>query len=149
MIPEFNIDGNLPEGIHIADEEEFFDRFATGSARRKWLGERLQELFALAKSTGKLERIFVWGSFVSAKGSPNDVDLLLLMSDSFQLEKVSENCRVLFDYVAARMRFHADVFWSKSSIGGEILQLWLDTYQTARDLKRRGIVEVRYHDSKR
>ncbi len=79
MIPEFNIDGNLPKGIYTTDEDEFLNRFGTGSARRKWLGERLQELFALAKSTGKLERIFVWGSFVSVKESPNDVDLLLLM----------------------------------------------------------------------
>lgn len=143
MIPEFNIDGNLPEGIYTTDEDEFLNRFGTGSARRKWLGERLQELFALAKSTGKLERIFVWGSFVSAKESPNDVDLLLLMSGDFQLKDVSEDCKILFDHVEARLRFHADVFWSKSSIGVEILDLWLDTYQTARDFKRRGIVEVK------
>lgn len=143
MIPEFNIDGNLPEGIFTAKEGEFLNRFGTGSARRKWLGERLQELFALAKSTGKLERVFVWGSFVSAKESPNDVDLLLIMSDAFQLENVSEACSVLFDYIGAKVKFHTDVFWSKSSIGEEILQLWLETYQTTKDFKRRGIVEVK------
>lgn len=143
MIPEFNIDGNLPEGIHITDEEEFLNRFGTGSARRKWLGERLQELIALAKSTSKLERIFVWGSFVSTKESPNDIDLLLIMSEDFQLENTPEDSKVLFDHVKAKVRFHADIFWSKSSIGEEILRLWLDTYQTARDFKRRGIVEVK------
>jgi hypothetical protein len=42
MIPEFNVDGNLPEGIHSFGEEEFFDHFATQSVRRKWLGERLR-----------------------------------------------------------------------------------------------------------
>ena len=31
MIPEFNVDGNLPEGIHSFGEEEFFDHFATQS----------------------------------------------------------------------------------------------------------------------
>jgi len=143
MIPEFNIDGNLPEGIYITDEDEFLSRFCTSSARRKWLGERLQELFALAKSTGKLERIFVWGSFVSAKESPNDVDLLLLMSGDFQLENVSEVCKILFDYIGAKVKFHTDVFWSKSSIGKETLRLWLETYQTTKDFKRRGIVEVK------
>ena len=66
-IPKFNNDGNLPEGIHLTEEVEFVRRFSIGSARRKWLGERLQGLFVLAKLTGKLERIFVWGSFVSAK----------------------------------------------------------------------------------
>jgi hypothetical protein len=77
MIPEFNVDGNLPEGIYSFGEEEFFDHFATQSVRRKWLGERLREVIALAKSTRKVERIFIWGSFVTAKESPNDVDILL------------------------------------------------------------------------
>jgi len=39
MIPEFNVHGNLPEGIHPASEEEFLGRFAIHSARRIWLGE--------------------------------------------------------------------------------------------------------------
>jgi len=38
MIPEFNVDGNLPEGIHSVSEKEFLDLFTTSSARRKWLG---------------------------------------------------------------------------------------------------------------
>jgi len=143
MIPEFNEDGNLPAGIYRTGEEEFLSRFATGSARRKWLGERLREIFLLAKSTGKLERVLVWGSFVSAKESPNDIDILLLMSKDFQLENVSEECKNLFDYVRSRVRFHADIFWSKASIGEDTLRLWLDIYQTAKDFKRRGIVEVR------
>jgi hypothetical protein len=29
MIPEFNIDGNLPEGIYRIDENEFIKRFQT------------------------------------------------------------------------------------------------------------------------
>ena len=142
-VPEFNEDGNLSEGIHLIDEVEFLQHFATGSARREWLGERLQELFALAKLTGKLERIFVWGSFVSVKESPNDIDLLLIMSSDFQLETSPESCKILFDYIRARMRFSADVFWAKSSIGEGTLNLWLDTYQTTKDFKRRGIVEVK------
>jgi predicted nucleotidyltransferase len=142
MLPEFNTDGNLSEGIHRATEDEFLGRFAVGSARRKWLGGLLQELLALASSTGCLERVYVWGSFVSAKESPNDVDLLLLVRDDFQLENVAEEARVLFDHGEARMRFHADVFWSRSSIDQRVLALWLDTYQLTREFQRRGIVEV-------
>src|SRR2546430_17315758 len=125
MIPTFNPEGNLPEGLHPASEDEFLSRFSISSARRKWLGERLQELFALAKATGKLERIFVWGSFVSAKESPDDVDLLLLVSDDFQVADVPVECQVLFDYVAAKVRFQTDVFWSKSSLEAKVLELWL------------------------
>ena len=35
-----------------------------------------------------------------------------------------------------------DVFWPKASIDPQVLDLWLDTYQTGRDFTRRGIVEV-------
>jgi predicted nucleotidyltransferase len=143
MIPEFNVDGNLPQGIYSVSEEEFLDRFTTHSARRKWLGERLKEILSLAKSTGKTERIFVWGSFVTTKESPNDVDMLLVMSEDFQLKTLPEECRHLFDYIRARVRFNADVFWSKASIGEDTLSLWLETYQLAKDFKRRGIVEVK------
>lgn len=142
MIPSFNADGNLPEGVHTAGEEEFFQRFAGGSARRKWLGERLRELLSLARLTGHLKRWFVWGSFVSSKESPNDIDLLVLFDSTFQLENVPDDCNILFDYVGARVRFQADLFWSKSSIGDAIVRLWLDTYQTTREFKRRGIVEI-------
>ena len=142
MLPEFNQDGNLPEGIHGATEAEVISRFATVSARRKWLGERLRGLLETAKSTGKLERVFLWGSFVTSKESPNDLDVLLVMTADFDLEQSPGGCRVLFDYAQARIHFYADVFWTKASIGQETLELWLDTYQRGKDFKRRGIVEV-------
>jgi hypothetical protein len=143
MIPEFNVDGNLPEGIYSVGEAEFLDRFATSSPRRKWLGERVKEILTLAKSTGKAERIFVWGSFVTAKESPNDVDIPIVMSEDFRLEAEPGERKHLFDYIKARVRFNADVFWSKASIGEDTLSLWLETYQLTKDFKRRGIVEVK------
>jgi hypothetical protein len=142
MLPEFNSDGNLPEGVHPATEEEILLRFATTSGRRQWLGEQLRALLALAKSTGQLSRMFIWGSFVTRKEVPNDLDVLLVMAADFTLEALPEDCRVVFDHVHARLHFQADVFWSKASIGAPALQLWLDTYQTGKDFKRRGIVEV-------
>jgi len=142
LIPEFNTDGNLPEGIYTADEKEFMDRFCVHSARRKWLGERLTELFALLKATGKAKRLFIWGSFISAKESPNDIDVLLIMADDFHLENMPEDCRDIFNYVRARLKFNMDIFWSKRSIGEDVIKLWLDTYQTTKDFKRRGIMEV-------
>lgn len=143
MIPEFTKDGTLPEGIYTATEDEFLKRFGTGSARRKWLVERLHDLFDLVKSTGKIERVFVWGSFISSKESPNDTDLLLIMSADFELKNVVESAQVVFRHAEARVRFNADIFWAKSSIGVETLKIWLDTYQTTKDFKRQGIVEVK------
>lgn len=142
MLPEFNNDGNLPEGIHLATEEEVFVRFATTSARRQWLGEQLRNLLALAKSTGQLSRVFLWGSFVTRKENPNDMDVLLVMGADFAFDMLPAQCHVLFDHVQARIHFHTDVFWTKASIDGRVLQMWLDTYQTDKGFKRKGIVEV-------
>ena len=144
MLPAFNADGNLPEGIHRATDDEVLTRFATTTARRQWLGERLRSLLAVAKSTGKLERVFLWGSFVTGKPVPNDLDVLLVVADDFSLDSAPVQCGTLFDHARARIHFHADVFCTKASIDGDILSLWLDTYQTGKDFKRRGIVEVIY-----
>jgi hypothetical protein len=142
VLPAFNQDGNLPEGIHQATEAEVLSRFAATSARRKWLGERLRDLLAAARSTSKLERVFLWGSFVTSKESPNDLDVLLVMAADFALDLAPESAQTLFDHAQARIRFNADVFWTKASLSQETLALWLDTYQTGKDFKRKGIVEV-------
>lgn len=86
MLPEFNSDGNLPEGLHRTTEKELFERFATGSARRQWLGERLRDLLDFAKSTGELSRLFLWGSFVTSKEIPHDLDVLLVMSTDVDID---------------------------------------------------------------
>lgn len=110
MLPEFNQDGNLPVGVHPAIETEVISRFATTSARRQWLGERLRDLLKTAKATGKLERVFLWGSFITSKEAPNDLDVLLVMATGFDLEQVSSDWRVPFDHAQARIRFNASEF---------------------------------------
>jgi len=119
MLPVFNADGNLPEGVHRAIEDEVLARFAMTTARRQWLGQRLRSLLALAKSTGNIERVFLWGSFVTDKPLPNDLDVLLVMADDFSLDSVPTPCRVLFDHSRARIHFHADTFWTKASMDGD------------------------------
>ena len=37
--------------------------------------------------------------------------------------------------------FESDIFWARASIGQELLEVWLDTYQTSRDFRKRGIAE--------
>jgi hypothetical protein len=86
--------------------------------------------------------LILWGSFVTGKESPNDLDVLLLMGEHFDIETLPEDSRPLFHHGEARIRFRADVFWSREAIGEDMIRLLLDTYQTSKDLKRRGIVEV-------
>jgi hypothetical protein len=140
--------GYLPVGVHKATLGEIVVRFGTHTPRRLALAGRLQELLDLARATGKLRRAFIWGSFVTDKPFPGDLDVFLLMHGSFDQDftNLSSELRGLFDYERARLLFEADVFWATEAIGAEELASWLDVYQLSRDMGQRGIVEVLFDD---
>jgi len=142
VLPEFTEEGDLFPGVHVADWQQFQTRFCGSSLRRAWLSGRLQVLVALDATNGKLRRTFIWGSFVTAKPAPKDLDILLIMDDDFEVDGLSAPAQDVFDSVRAKLIFKADVFWARSSIGLELLDLWLDTYQTSRAFRKRGIVEL-------
>ena len=99
MIPKFDKSGNLPKGIHKATLKETKEIFGISSARRKWLIRNLEKIIELAKSTGGLERIIIWGSFVSNKELPQDIDLLLIMKEDFVVDKLAAEAKKVFEYV--------------------------------------------------
>ena len=142
VLPELTRDGELPPRVHCTDWQEFISRFGGSSPRRQWLSDRLRTLLELAATGGRLRRIFVWGSFVTSKPSPRDLDILLIMSDDFEVERVPARVQAPFDFTRAKLQFESDVFWARASIGQEVLDLWLDTYQTSRSFRKRGIVEL-------
>ena len=142
MLPELNDEGGLPPGVHVADWQEFQARFGGSSSRRVWLSGRLWALLELAATNGKLRRIFIWSSFVTAKPAPRDLDILLIMAEDFEVDGVGAAAQAVFDSVRAKLLFESDVFWARASIGQELLDLWLDTYQISRSFRKRGIVEL-------
>jgi len=64
------------------------------------------------------------------------------MDEDFEVERIALPSRAVFDSVRAKLLFESDVFWARASIGEEVLHLWLETYQTSRDFRKRGIVEL-------
>ncbi|MGO9893976.1 MAG: DUF6932 family protein [Bryobacteraceae bacterium] len=142
MLPQLTGEGELPPGVHVAGWQEFHARFGGSSPRRVWLTSRLRALLELAAASGKLRRVFIWGSFVTAKPSPRDLDILLVMDQEFEADEVAPAAQAVFDSARAKLLFEADVFWARASIGPELLDLWLDTYQTSRSFRKRGIVEL-------
>jgi len=114
MLPELTENGELPPGVHVADWPEFQSRFCGSSLQRQWLSDRLRTLLELAATTGELRRVFIWGSFVTAKPAPKDLDVLLIMGEDFEVEKVAAPARGVFDSVRARLMFKADVFLGAS-----------------------------------
>jgi hypothetical protein len=72
VIPDFDEQRNLPPGIHEASWEEFVDRFGyTGHRLRLIAG--LQRVITHLREAG-CRRIYVDGSFVTAKQAPGDFD---------------------------------------------------------------------------
>jgi hypothetical protein len=142
VLPELTDAGELPPGVHLAGWQEFQFRFGGSSPRRVWLSGRLRALLELAATSGKLRRVFIWGSFVTAKLSPKDLDILLIMDEDFEVDGIADPAQAVFDSVRAKLLFESDVFWARASIGQELLDLWLDTYQTSRSFRKRGIVEL-------
>jgi len=87
--PEFDNNGDLPKGIHHAKLAEVVEHFGSRTAQRRMVAARLQSIYELAQSTVHLARFIIFGSFVTAKPEPKDIDLFLLMDDSFDKNKIS------------------------------------------------------------
>lgn len=141
-LPDFNPEGDLPPGVHRATLAEVLERFRGGSVQRRAVAERLDRLYQLVASTGQLARFVVFGSFVTAKDEPNDVDIVLLMEDTFEVSSVTGEAALVFQHLEADAHFGASLFWTRRSgaLGGE--QAMIEYWQVRREGGQRGIVEI-------
>ena len=84
-LPEFNEAGDLPPGVHRAALDEVVRRFGSAQGQRGVCTRRLRHVYALAKRTEWLQRFIIFGSYITAKPDPNDVDVVLVMAETFRL----------------------------------------------------------------
>lgn len=145
--PAFDSNGDLPIGVHQATLPEILQHFATTTPQRELIGQRLECIFILAHSTRKVARFIVFGSFITAKPAPGDVDVFLLMEDSFDATQVHGEAALVFDLQKAQDVLGASIFWlrKRGAINSE--QEAVEDWQIKRDNSRRGIVEVIHNDS--
>ena len=139
-LPELTDSGELPLGVHRASLPETVERFGVGHPQRITVGERLERIYRVAAATGHLARFVVYGSFVTDKPQPNDVDVFLVMDDSFDGDTLRGESALLFDHAAADAHFGAGVFWMRrlSAMGGE--QPMVEYWQAKRGGGQRGII---------
>ena len=140
--PPLTAAGDLPAGIHKATLAEVIDGFGLGTPRRAMLGRRLQRIYQLVQQTGSMARFILYGSFITDKLEPSDVDIFLLMEDTFDVGKVVGEAAVLFDHLAAQNFAGASIFWLRrlAALDGE--QAAVEHWQLKRGGGRRGIVEI-------
>lgn len=87
----------------------------------------------------------MFGSYVTYKLEPNDVDVVLVMRDDFALSRCSAEQMALFDHTRAERELGASIFWVRPSmLLRETLEEFIAYWQVKRDKTTRGIVEIKY-----
>jgi len=82
MIPELQENGFLPPGLHSADLNEIWEKFGCTSEPRRMLFSRLRTFTEFARYVGA-SRMFIAGSYVTAKTNPEDVDVVIWVGRKF------------------------------------------------------------------
>jgi len=145
--PKFNRNGDLPRGIHRAPLSDVIAHFGTSNLQRAILAQRLNRVYDLAVGTGQTARFIIFGSFVTDKPNPQDLDIFLLMEDTFDIRQVAGEARIIFDHMASQNYEGASIFWLRrmAALDGE--EAAVEHWQIKRDGKKRGIVEVLKDDT--
>lgn len=145
--PRFNESGDVPVGIHQASLHDVMEHFGKGSFQRSIVAARLHRIHSLVVKTGKVARFIIFGSFVTNKPDPQDIDIFLLMEDTFDVRQVTGEARTLFHHMAAQNYEGASIFWVRrvAALDGE--DAAIEHWQVKRYRKKRGIVEILINDS--
>ncbi len=109
--PDFNENGDLPPGIHQATLTEVIGYFGKSTPQRQIMARRLEHIYNLVNETGHLARFIIFGSFVSNKSNPGDVDIFLLMENTFDVSQLSRETALIFDHVITQNYEGASIFW--------------------------------------
>lgn len=142
MIPAFNLNGNLPPGIHPATWEEFTVRFG-------WNYHRNRLLTGLRRALSKLfqagcRTAYIDGSFVTSKEVPNDYDACW-ETTGVDLELLKQLEFIFFDFSCGRARqkaLYMGEFFPDSVREGASGRTFLEFFQTDRQGNPKGIVAI-------
>ena len=140
-LPKFSETGDLPAGVYKTTLAEVMATLGTNTVRRQQIAQRLARIYTLVVGTGHLARFIVFGSFVTSKPEPNDVDVFLLMEDTFDVTQMAGEVRLLFEHASAQNYFGASIFWVRrmAALGEDVV---IEDWQFKRDGTKRGIVEI-------
>lgn len=142
-LPDCEETGDLPVGVHRAKLREVLERFGGERGLRGRASRRLVHVYESAHSTKHLQHFIIFGSYVTASPEPNDVDVVLVMGDTFHLGECPVEARGLFDHAVAQARYGASVFWIRPGLLiNDSLDEFIGAWQRKRDGSKRGIVEV-------
>jgi hypothetical protein len=143
MIPTLDHDGNLPPGRHSTTWDDFAERFGTTPQRKRLLAGMKQMLQSL-KQVG-CSRVFIDGSFVTAKVDPGDYDGCW-DGAGVDLAKLKRTDPVLLDFrnkrVLQKLKYGGEMFPADMlEVGSGVV--FLEFFERDKDTGNpKGIIEI-------
>lgn len=107
-LPDLDKDGYLPPGIHLASLVEVVGRFGPASKARNSQAELLRQVVEAAKDYATIKRVLVWGSFITTKLEPADLDFSVVVSITHWRTKIDDEHRRFFVPYEAHLRYGVD-----------------------------------------
>lgn len=143
MIPVFDANGNLPPGIHVATWDELVARFGA-NAQRQMLLSGLRAALLWLKDAGCL-RVYVDGSFVTAKEEPGDYDGCWEV-DGVDPDKLDP---VLLEFAnrraAQKAKYYGELFLANAAADPAGTR-FIDFFQFDKDGQPKGIIALDLKD---
>jgi predicted nucleotidyltransferase len=127
----------------IASLDELRIRFGTSTPRRQFLFRQLEIVIDQLLITRSVKQIYLFGSFVSGKASPNDVDLLVVMNAGFSTTQLGGKVLELFQHDVCRIRYQADLFWVTEVVGNARIEDLLEVFSRDREGRAQSVIEVK------
>lgn len=148
MIPDFDNRGNLPPGRHPAEWTAFVERFGHTAERRRLINGLQSAILPLSGAGCRV--LYVDGSFVTAKLSPQDFDVVW-ETEGVDLQTLMCSEPVFFRFASRRAA-------QKAKFGGEFFpsgieagpsgKTFLEFFQTDRMGNPKGLVRLDIKDMK-
>lgn len=145
MIPAFNENGWLPEGVYDCSLDDAAARFGTFqvSDRRPRLWAKFAEFVADAKTCGLIESLLLDGSYVTAIPEPNDIDIVIVVPASCNLAAELRPAQYnMISQRRVRTRFGFDIVVVRQ--GSDNLALAVQFFQQVkqRPSERKGLLRI-------
>lgn len=122
--------------------EQIRQQYGESTPRRQFLFRRLQTVVRLLADTGYLRRLYLFGSFTTAKPTPNDLDCLAVMATGFTTANLTSPLLDVFQHDLCRLYYQADVFWVTEAVGKPYIDALLDVFSRDRRGAPQPVVEV-------
>ena len=122
--------------------EEVRQRYGESTPRRQFLFARLQNVIRLLLETSQLRRLYLFGSFTTAKLTPGDLDCLAVMAAGFTTMNLTSPHLEIFQHDTCRLLYQTDVFWVTEAVAPEHLDAMFDDFSRNRDGTPQPIIEI-------